>query len=128
MSKTVISRMDAGAVTDAVIAWAAEYAPEFHALLVRDRDYARGVFRHRPGREQAPQGSGQWADAPTTLLIFFDETFTVCPTAALRKPLLRPTQRRSLAAYRNVYDPAQDKQAWFQTINPLPVAGLLPPR
>ena len=127
VSKTVISRMDAGAVTDAVIAWAAEYAPEFHALLVRDRDYARGVFAIDRGGNKPRKDLANGPTRRTTLLILFDETFTVCPTAALPETIAPADAKAVLAAYRNVYDPAQDKQAWFQTIKELcPSLGFCP--
>ncbi len=127
VSKTVISRMDADAVTDAVTAWAAEYAPEFHALLARDRTYACGVFAIDRGGSKPRKDLAKWADAPDYAAYLFDETFTACPMAALPETIAPADAKAVLTAYRGVYDPAQDKQAWFQTIKELcPSLGFCP--
>ena len=125
VSKTVISRMDAETVTDAVIAWAAEYAPEFHALLARDRDFARGIFAIDRGGNKPRKDIAKWADAPEYAAYFFDETFD--GGFALPEAIAPSDAKAVLAAYKAVYDPAQDKQAWFQAIKDLaPSLGFCP--
>ena len=125
VSKTVISRMDADEVTDAVIAWAAEYAPDFHRLLARDREYARGIFAIDRGGSKPRKDLAKWADAPDFAAYFFDEAFD--GALCLPEHIAPADAKAVLAAYRGVYDPAQDRQAWFQTIKDLaPSLGFCP--
>ena len=125
VSKAVISRMDADAVADAVTGWAAEYAPEFHALLVRDRAFTRGIFAIDRGGNKPRKDIAKWADAPDYAAYFFDETFD--GAFALPEHIAPADAKAVLAAYKGVYDPAQDKQAWFQAIKDLaPSLGFCP--
>ena len=114
VSKTVIARMDAATVTDKVIAWAQEYQPEFAALLTRDRSYTEGVFAIDRGNAKPRKDIAKWSDVPEYVSFFFPETYqneleipeTISPADAAA----------ILTAYQGVYDPAQDKDAWFATV------------
>ncbi|HJD23980.1 MAG TPA: glutamate--tRNA ligase [Firmicutes bacterium] len=125
VSKAVISRMDADEVAQAVTAWAAEYAPDFHALLARDPAFTRGIFAIDRGGSKPRKDLAKWADAPDFAAYFFDETFD--GAFALPEHIAPADATAVLAAYKGVYDPAQDKQAWFQAIKDLaPSLGFCP--
>ncbi len=114
VSKTVIARMDAAAVTEHVIAWADEYAPDFAALLRRDAAYAEGVFSIDRGNAKPRKDIARWSEVPDYISYFYEEMY--------QNPLELPENITSadaasiLRSYSVVYDPTQDKQAWFDTI------------
>lgn len=125
VSKNVIGRMDAEAVTAAVLEWAAAYAPDFHALLSRDPAYARGIFSIDRGGPKPRKDLAKWADAPDYAAYYFDESFS----GAFELPEnIDPADAVAiLQAYREVYDPSLDKQAWFDSVKALcPALGFCP--
>ncbi len=125
VSKNVISRMDAEQVTDAVIQWAQAYDPAFYQRLSQDISFAKGIFSIDRGGNKPRKDLAKWSDAPDYAAYFFDETFTPCDEWP--DPILPADAAQVLNAYKAVYDPAQDKQEWFQTIKDLcPSLGFCP--
>ena len=64
VSKTTIARMDAEAVADKVIAWAEEYAPDFAALLKRDRAYTVAMFSIDRYNAKPRKDIAMWSEVP----------------------------------------------------------------
>lgn len=125
VSKNVIARMDADAVFAHILVWAQEYAPDFYARLDRDRAFARGIFAIDRGGNKPRKDLAKWSDAPEYAAYFFDETFV--PNDELPEAIAPADAAAVLTAYKAVYDPSQDKQAWFQTIKDLcPALGFCP--
>ncbi len=123
--KNVVARMDADTVLRGVLHWAKEYAPTFCSQLERDPDYARGIFDIDRGGPKPRKDMAKWSDAPDYAAYFFDEAFE--GMGELPNTLSREDARAILAAYRDVYDPAEDKQTWFETIKGLcPALGFCP--
>lgn len=125
VSKNVIGRMDAETVTADVLEWAAAYAPDFYALLSRDPAYARGIFSIDRGGPKPRKDLAKWADAPDYAAYYFDESFS----GAFELPEnIDPADAVAiLQAYREVYDPSLDKQAWFDSVKALcPALGFCP--
>ena len=114
VSKTVIARMDAEAVENAVESWASEYAPKFAALLKRDRAYSTGIFAIDRGNAKPRKDIARWSDVPEYVSYFFDETYE--NAFELPENVSPADAAAILRAYIPVYDPAQDKQAWFDTV------------
>ncbi|MBR5134508.1 MAG: glutamate--tRNA ligase, partial [Clostridia bacterium] len=117
VSKNVIASMDAQAVTDAVIAWAKEYDDAFYQKLDADRAFARGIFDIDRGGAKPRKDMAKWSDAPEYAAYFFDDGFdnewelpdNIAPADAVAV----------LEAYKAAYDPAEDKQAWFDRLKSL---------
>ena len=125
VSKNVIASMDAARVTDEVLTWAKDYAPEFYEKLSVDREFATGIFAIDRGGPKPRKDMAKWSDAPDYAAYFFDDGFdkdwelpeTIAPSDAAAV----------LEAYKAVYDPAADKQAWFDTLKALcPSLGFCP--
>ena len=114
VSKNVIARMDADTVTQSVCAWAAEYAPGYHALLSADLDYARRIFAVDRGGAKPRKDLSRWSDAPAYTAYFFDETFD--GAFELPETVSAADAAAVLTAYRAAYDPADDKDAWFARV------------
>lgn len=123
--KNVISRLDADTVTKDVLAWSKDYAPDFYKQLDRDRDYARGIFEIDRGGPKPRKDMAKWSDAPDYAAYFFDEGFA--GMGELPDTIAKEDARAILAAYKEVYDPQEDKQAWFETVKRLcPALGFCP--
>ena len=114
VSKTTITRMDAEVVTDKVIAWAEEYAPDFAALLKRDRAYTVAMFSIDRYNAKPRKDIAMWSEVPEYVSYFFPELYN----NALELPEhISPADAAAvLSAYKGVYDASQDKDAWFATV------------
>ena len=114
VSKTTIARMDAEVVADKVIAWAEEYAPDFAALLKRDRAYTVAMFSIDRYNAKPRKDIAMWSEVPEYVSYFFPELYN----NALELPEhISPADAAAvLSTYKGVYDASQDKDAWFATV------------
>ena len=114
VSKTTIARMDAEIVADKVIAWAEEYAPDFAALLKRDRAYTVAMFSIDRYNAKPRKDIAMWSEVPEYVSYFFPELYN----NALELPEhISPADAAAvLSAYKGVYDASQDKDTWFATV------------
>ncbi|MBE6806423.1 MAG: glutamate--tRNA ligase [Ruminococcaceae bacterium] len=114
VSKTTIARMDAKTVTDKVIAWAEEYDQGFADLLKRDMDYTLRIFSIDRGNAKPRKDIAKWSEVPDYISFFFPETYQ----NALELPeTIAPADAAAiLAKYATVYNPSEDKDAWFATV------------
>ena len=125
VSKNVIAAMDADTVTGEIMAWAKEYDPEFYALLARDTAYATGIFAIDRGGAKPRKDLAKWNEAKPYAAYFFNELFE--GAGELPENIAKEDALAILQAYEAVYDPAADKQAWFDTIKGLcPALGFCP--
>ncbi len=114
VSKTVIARMDAATVEQQVEAWAKEYDEAFAALLRRDKAYATGIFAIDRGNTKPRKDIARWSDVPDYVSYFFEETYK--NTLELPETIAPADAAAVLRAYAAVYNPADDKDAWFATV------------
>lgn len=114
VSKNVISQMDGETVTGRILEWAGEYDPDFHALLARDPAYTKALFSIDRDCPKPRKDIAKWDEAKAYAAYFFDELFVPCCELPEN---LRPADAAAvLAAYLPVYDPADERDAWFQKI------------
>lgn len=112
VSKNVIAGMTAAEVAKAATEWAAAYAPEWHALLTKDEDFTTGLFGIDRGGPKPRKDIAKWSDVPA-----YAEYFFQAPTEhPWPEQLTADDIRAILNTYLPVYDPSQDKQAWFDTV------------
>lgn len=125
VSKNVIAAMDATTVTQAILDWAQKHEPAFYAKLAADRAFAEGIFAIDRGGPKPRKDMAKWSDAPAYAAYFFDDTFE--SDWELPENIQAADAVAVLHAYKAVYDPAQDKQAWFDTLKALcPSLGFCP--
>jgi glutamyl-tRNA synthetase len=109
VSKTVISRMSAEDVYAQALAWAQAYDPALAALLSNDPAYATAMLSIDRGGKKPRKDIARWNQLRETFSYFYDGLFEPRPCAC---PAI-------LKAYLDVYDPADDKDAWFAKIRSL---------
>ena len=114
VSKSTIARMDAETVTDKVIAWAEEYAPEFAALLKRDHAYTVAMFSIDRYNAKPRKDIAMWSEVPEYVSYFFEELYS--NSLELPEHISPADAAAVLSAYKGVYNAAEDKDAWFATV------------
>ena len=125
VSKNVISHMDAATVYERVAAWAAVYAPEFHARFTKDPAYSTAILNIDRDVPKPRKDIAKWEDVPDYLSYFFDETFT--PPDTLPEGISKEDARAILRAYTNVYDAERPKDEWFACVKSIcPALGFCP--
>jgi glutamyl-tRNA synthetase len=114
VSKNVIARMDAESVEKQVEKWADEYAIAFAALLKQDKAYSVGIFSIDRGNAKPRKDIARWSDVPEYVSYFFEDTYE--NALELPENIATSDAAAVLRAYSKVYDAAQDKQEWFDTV------------
>ena len=123
VSKNVIAVMSAEEVTAQVLDWAQEYDRELFDKLNADKQHALDIFAIDRGGNKPRKDIAKWSDVAEYIAYFFEEP----QEFPWSEQLAAEDVRAILAAYAEAYDPAQDKQAWFDTIKALcPSLGFCP--
>ncbi len=117
VSKNVISVMPAETVLEKTLAWAKEYNLEFYQLLSADTEKAKAILQIDRGNKKPRKDIAKWSDVPAYAAYFYNELYTADYTLPAN---IAPADAAAiLKAYRDVYNPADDKDAWFQRMKDL---------
>ena len=123
VSKNVIAVMPAEAVAEQVLAWAKDYNETLYTRLAADPAKAVGIFAIDRGGNKPRKDLAKWSDVPEYVQYFFEEPAEFPWAENLQSEDIVAI----LNAYQAVYDPAQDKQDWFNTIKSIcPALGFCP--
>ncbi|MCL2494392.1 MAG: glutamate--tRNA ligase [Oscillospiraceae bacterium] len=106
VSKTVISRMTAEQVYAQALAWANAFDPDLASLLSNDPAYSIAMLSIDRGNKKPRKDIARWGQLRELYSYFYDELF---------EPRL-VSAPEILQAYLEVYDPNDDKDAWFAKI------------
>ena len=117
VSKNVISRMDGETVTQYTLEWAKRFDPDFYAICARDTDYLRRVLSIDRGTAKPRKDIAVWSQVQDSVSYLFDDLYT--PDYSLPENISASDAAEILRAYAAVYDPSDDKDAWFQRIKDL---------
>ena len=125
VSKNVISHMDAKTVYARVAEWAKVYDPDFAAIFTADPDFSTAILNVDREVPKPRKDVAKWDEVPQYLDYFFHEPSF---DPALLPEHVSPADAKTiLLAYAPVYDPAEDKDAWFARIKALcPDLGYCP--
>ena len=117
VSKIKVASLSSGEVYDRLTAWAQEFDPEFAALLTRDADYTRAMLSIDRDVPKPRKDIAKWSDAKDYFSYFFEELYT--PSSELPDNINPADAKAFLEAYKTVYNPADDRQGWFDRIKAL---------
>lgn len=114
VSKNVLSRKTADEIYDAVSVWALKYDPAFGATLTADPAYAKAIFSIGRGGKKPRKDFATYGEVKGYMGFFYDEFFTQVDEypETFDKAVIAAVLRR----YFDVYDPADDNNAWFDRI------------
>lgn len=117
VSKNVISVMNAETVYERTENWAKLYNPEFHALITKDAERTKQILNIDRETPKPRKDIAKWSDVPDYVEYFYDEIYT--PNYDLPENIDKADAVSVLKAYKEAYNPADDKDAWFQRIKDL---------
>ena len=114
ISKTIISRMTAEQVCDAVLTWAKAYDSALYDVIGADRDKLTAIFSIDRGGPKPRKDLSKWKDVRSWISFFYDDMFEgYCP---LPEKVDAQSAEQILAEYKKTYDPRQDKDQWFASV------------
>ncbi len=114
VSKNAISVMNADEVTEQVIDWSAEFDTELHALLSRDRDYAKSIFAIGRTDAKPRKDLAKWSEVKAYAGLFFDELFKM--EATMPENVSDDDIVAILTQFKESYSEADDSSAWFEKL------------
>ena len=115
VSKIMISKMQSGEVYDALTAWAKEFDGEFYRILTEKPDYTKKMLAvDRDSAKNARKDIAKWSESKDYFSYYFDELYTPCRT--LPERVNADDAAAFLREYIKVYNPADDRQVWFDKI------------
>ena len=118
VSKNVISVMDAQTVLDKTLDWAKDFDPQLYELLSADPDQSRAMFSIDRGGKKPRKDIAKWSEVKDYFSYFFDALFETS-LAELPENITPDLASAVLDAYEAAYDPADDKEQWFERIKAL---------
>lgn len=117
VSKMKVASMSSDTVYDKLTSWAREFDSDFAELLTRDPKFTRAMLSIDRDVPKPRKDIAKWSDAKEYFSYFFDELYV--PYAELPENIAPADAKAFLTAYKAVYDPADERQAWFDRIKSL---------
>ncbi len=114
VSKNVISVMPAADVVEKTMEWAKDYNEKFYELLKADKEKATAILSIDRGNKKPRKDIAKWSDVPEYVAYFYNDLYT--PDYTLPENIQPADAVAILKAYKEAYDPADDKDAWFNKI------------
>ncbi len=114
VSKNMISKLSSGEVYEKLTAWAKEFDTEFYEILTKNPDYTKSVLAIDRDVPKPRKDIARWSEAKDYFSYLFDELYV--PGAELPENIQSSDAIAFLNAYKDVYNPEDDRQAWFDKI------------
>ncbi|MBE6569168.1 MAG: glutamate--tRNA ligase [Ruminococcaceae bacterium] len=114
VSKNVLSKMTAEEIYEKTVDWAAEFDPEFHALLTADPDYSKKIFAIGRGGKKPRKDYATFREIRPFIDFFYDELFEI--KEAYPEKFAKDDIRAVLEGFAETYSAADDMNAWFEKI------------
>ena len=117
VSKIRIASMNAETVYDKLTTWAEEFDQDFAALLTADAEYTKSALAIDRDVPKPRKDIAKWNEAKDYLSYFYEELYVPC--RELPESIAAADAKAFLEEYKNVYDPNDDRQGWFDRIKAL---------
>lgn len=117
VSKMKVASMSSDTVYDKLTSWAREFDSDFAELLTRDPKFTRAMLSIDRDVPKPRKDIAKWSDAKEYFSYFFEELYV--PSAELPENIAPADAKAFLSAYKAVYNPADERQAWFDRIKSL---------
>lgn len=114
VSKNVISVMSAAEVYKNVANWSAEFDPEFNAIFTADPAFSTAVLNIDREGPKPRKDIAKWSEVKAFVSYFYNELYTA--DVKFDEKLAADDIKAILGKYLEIYDPADDKDAWFAKI------------
>ena len=113
VSKTIISKYSAEKVYEEALKWANEY-DEGLVKLLDNKEYALKVFGIERGNKKPRKDIAKWSDVKEAISYMYDAEISEYPYQVINE---KEDIEKILKTYK--FNPADDKQAWFDGIKKL---------
>ena len=117
VSKIRIASMNAETVYDKLTTWGSEFDQDFAALLTADAEYTKSALAIDRDVPKPRKDIAKWNEAKDYLSYFYEELYVPC--RELPENISATDAKAFLLEYKNVYDPNDDRQGWFDRIKAL---------
>ena len=117
VSKNVISLMSAKQVYDYTCQWAERYDKDFYALISRDEDYSVSILNIDRETPKPRKDIAAFSEIKDYVSYFFDEIYE--KNYEMPENITKDMAKEILESYLKEYNPADDKQQWFDRIKAL---------
>ena len=114
VSKNVVSVMSADTVYDYIAQWAQKYDEKFYNEFTRDPEFSRNMVNIDRESPKPRKDIAKWSEVKEYFAYMFDAFFT--PDFDLPENIDKADAKAILEKYLEVYDEADDKDAWFAKI------------
>ncbi len=112
--KNIISKMTADEVLEKTLTWAKEYDQTLYALFSENTDYARKILSIDRGGAKPRKDIARWNQVKEYVTYFYDSLFV--PEDPMPESLAAADVNAILTRYAEVFNEADDKDAWFAKI------------
>ncbi len=117
VSKNVISVMTADKVYDCIAEWAEKYDPDFCKVFTADPTRSRDMVNIDRESPKPRKDIAKWSEVKDYYSYLFDEYYEA--DFQIPENITGEDAKAILESYKAVYDPADDKDAWFQKVKDL---------
>lgn len=115
VSKNRISRLKSCEVYEKLTDWAHEFDCEFYGILTKNKSYTLKMLAiDRDDAAKPRKDLTKWSDAKDYFSFFFKELYK--PDYTLPENIFKDDAAEFLRRYTEVYNPEDDRQAWFDKI------------
>ncbi len=117
VSKNVISVMTADKVYDCIAEWAEKYDPDFCKVFTADPARSRDMVNIDRESPKPRKDIAKWSEVKDYYSYLFEEYYEA--DFQLSENIAVEDAKAILESYKSVYDPADDKDLWFQKVKDL---------
>jgi glutamyl-tRNA synthetase len=114
VSKNMVARLSSGEVYEKLTAWAKEFDGEFYNVLTAEPDYTKSVLAIDRDVPKPRKDIARWSEAKDYFAFMFKEYFI--PSFEIPENIDTLDAKAFLEEYKAIYNPAEDRQAWFDQI------------
>lgn len=114
VSKNVVSVMDADTVYSYIAQWAEKYDTEFFNEFTKNPEFSRNMVNIDRESPKPRKDIAKWSEVKEYFAYMFDAYFT--PAFDLPENIQKEDAKAILQKYAEIYDEADDKDAWFSKI------------
>ena len=114
VSKNVVSVMDADTVYNYIAQWAEKYDTEFFNEFTKNPEFSRNMVNIDRESPKPRKDIAKWSEVKEYFAYMFDAYFT--PAFDLPENIQKEDAKAILQKYAEIYDEADDKDAWFSKI------------
>jgi len=114
VSKNLVSKLSGQEVFEKLTAWASEFDKEFYDILISDAEYTKAVLSIDRDVPKPRKDIAKWSECKDYFAFMFNSLYK--PSFELPENILLEDAVEFLKLYKEVYNPQDDKQAWFNRI------------